>query len=182
MASHTHPISTSLHNLNHFTKAEWEKLSLHPREPKHVQTEQFLVFLAGMGKDPVLPYVKVPVPHGGFITRFQGLSVSPLWFPSDRRGKKSSQVLFAQEGIQRQLSELISWVCNCRNRRAHVCCSGLVMLFFNSCQFSCSRCVHEGLKTPQQGEPEALLLLIHLPFFRAFHFTTHIFFTQVWKK
>lgn len=108
MVSHTHTISMSIHNPDHFTKAEWEKLPLHPCEPKHVQTEQFVVFPAGMGTDPLLPYVKVPVPHGGFIIHFQGLSVSPLRSPSDRRGKKSSQVLFAQEGIQEQLSKLIS--------------------------------------------------------------------------
>lgn len=82
MASHTCTISISLHNLDHFTKAVWEKLSLHPHEPKLVQTEQFVVFPAGMGKDPVLPYVKVPASWWFHNTLSGPLTVSsgiPQW-------------------------------------------------------------------------------------------------------
>lgn len=81
MVSHTHTISMSLHNPDHFTRAEGEKLPLHPCEPKHVQTEQFVVFPAGMGTDPLLPYVKVPVPHGGFIIHFSGPLSIPFEIP-----------------------------------------------------------------------------------------------------
>lgn len=91
--------------------------------------------------------------------------------------------MFAQEGTQKQLSKLISSVCVIEGigeptRAVQVkSCYSLVLVSSLT-----GRCVHEGLKTPQQGEPEALLLLTHLPFFRAFLFTAHTFFTQVLKQ